>query len=225
MTVYRDIPDAEIAPDADSLSITAIALRDNVFSIIEGDATAIAAGKQITTDAIQDGAITPAKLSVPWGTRVFAGAILGDNIILDNTMDWKDRFITAHGVGAWFDTLAHAQAFIPGGGSDDKLFHSYYWDRKDAAFEQDASGVPSSNNGQVNLINSFFYSRQGTINRTLNPRIFCQINTTGASNADFAIWINSADGSLNLWMKSTGPDADYVAYNLIIGFSGDQGHY
>ena len=225
MTVYRDIPNAEIAPDADALSITAIALRDNLFSVIEGDATAIAAGKQIATAAIADGAVTPAKMANAWTTKVFTGAVAAGNIVLDVVEDWRDRFITAQGIGAWFVSLARAQEFIPGAiaGEDEKIYTAYLYDSKAATLGQ-SIGADSHQTGQITLFNSQMYSRAGGANQTVLPRIAATISTDDG-NALFAIWINSANGSLNLYMQNTGASCDFVAYNFVIGFGPDQNHY
>jgi hypothetical protein len=65
MALFTVIPDIRLQPDAKVLSVDALAFRDNPIAIIEGDATAIAAGHQIKTAALENAAVTPAKMSHP----------------------------------------------------------------------------------------------------------------------------------------------------------------
>jgi hypothetical protein len=213
---YTAIPDIRLQPDKKILSSDAILLRDNPIAIAAGDAGA----PRIVTAAIDDGAVTPEKLQYPWSFRAFTGAVsLAAAVVLDATMNWRDRFITAQGVAAWAATLANAQRFIPGGADDDLIFNSYYYDLEAVAYEQN-TGTPLNNKGKGELLSAFMYSKTGGASSANNPRIKMDVKTVG-SNADFILWVSSANGSLNLAIAKGG--YDFGAYNLIIGFGPDQG--
>ena len=65
MAEFTVIPDANLEPDKPARSIDALALRDNPIAIAEGAAGA----PRIQTAAIQDGAVTSAKLATGTGER------------------------------------------------------------------------------------------------------------------------------------------------------------
>jgi hypothetical protein len=170
------------------------------------------ASPQIYTAGIADAAVTPEKLYYPWSHRAFYGAQAAGNVVLDATIDWRNRFITAQGILLWQGNLAGAEQYIPGGSTDENLYGSVYYDRVGAALEY---GQPSIANAQANLHAGFMYTEDGGANQTVVPRIFGNVDPGPVL---FSIWVNSANGSLNLYMENGGGTLDFTAYNLIIGF-------
>jgi len=201
---FTIIPDGRLAPDAPVRSVDALALRDNALAIAQADDAD--ATPQVTTAGIADGAVTHAKLQYPFSFRVFTG--VGDpsaNTILNATMDYRDRFITLWGVIGTDVNLADAQRFIPGGAEDNDIYYSPH-----------ASGTPSVFTAYPVANPNFMYSGIGSATYLTVPyiRIF---STAGPSYA--YLWVNSADGSLNI--RNT--VAAYLAYNLIVGYGDDMG--
>lgn len=77
MTAHTTISNALVAVGAKPFATTMQAMRDNLYSVIEGDATAIAAGKQIARAALLDAIINRAKLDTTLVTQAYSIAAAG----------------------------------------------------------------------------------------------------------------------------------------------------
>lgn len=72
MTTHTTIPTAAVAAGGRPRGSLITALRDNLYAIIEGDPTAVAAGKQIARPALPDALINRAKLDATLVTQAFS---------------------------------------------------------------------------------------------------------------------------------------------------------
>lgn len=72
MTAHTTISNALVAVGAKPFATTVQAMRDNLYSVIEGDATAVAAGKQVARAALVDAIINRAKLDSTLVTQAYS---------------------------------------------------------------------------------------------------------------------------------------------------------
>lgn len=99
MTAYINITDTETDPEAPLTSELAKKWRDNPLAIIEGDATAIAAGKQISRNALKS-SLNSVSGSVPSGSQTsvtFDAWSFSPDIRAANTLTVQSRTGTANG--------------------------------------------------------------------------------------------------------------------------------
>jgi hypothetical protein len=211
MTTFTVIQNLNLAPDAKIRSVDALAFRDNPIAIVEGDATAILAGHQIKTAALEDGAVTPVK-----STNLVAGKVIvatranGVTVfkVLDATMDYRDRFIKIEGRAYHGEFLADVQKMIPGGAQDDIIGINY-------------------GNGAANdrtQLDGWFYSRLGIATAGAPPFPDpCYAATWVGGGSSTTVYVRSTDGALMIHDPDPLGTLDNHAYDLMVQFSIDQG--
>jgi hypothetical protein len=127
------------------------------------------------------------------------------DVVLDDTMDWRDRYIEVLG-----NATIHNkdEEYLPGGADDDELGSRY-----DTINASDVVGLFKS---------EWMYTSAGGANKTTDPYIHIEDLNNG--NDDVYIWVNSANGNLIISM-STIRAAGFrnLAWNLRIVYSEDQG--
>lgn len=201
---WTTIPDGNLAPDADALSTDALALRDNPIAIAQG----LAGAPKILTAGLNDGAVTHVKSTGLAGMLIFTGYKTGaGNTILNATIDWRDRFITLMGGTGKDANEAQAQTWLPGGSEDNDIYNG---------FTQGSSSVVTTT--MYIPAPYFMYSKAGSAAYNTAPFIR---HETEAGVTSIWLWVNSANGSLNLYSDV----GNTVAWNLIVGYGPDQGEH
>jgi len=142
----------------------------------------------------------------------------GDEVI-DNTVDWRDRYITVNGI-VGTGPLTQAQAFVPGGAHDDQI-NTYGGGR---VVDTTLVITPvTDNDDDATIRPMFFYSSTGSGSRSTDPYIY--FRSTVTVTRKYYIWVRSSDGALMLGWDLTDCDINKrsLAWNLHVMYSGDQG--
>ena len=122
---------------------------------------------------------------------------------LDNTLDWRDRYLQAVGNVTIHNLTSN---YLPGGADDDELGSRY----------TTINGV-----GIVGHFDQWMYPSSGGANKTTNPYLYTDWDTAGEKAW---IWVDSATGNLKLSIStSRGSGYRNVTYNLRLVYSEDQG--
>jgi hypothetical protein len=199
MALFTVIHDARLQPDAKILSVDALAFRDNPIAIIEGDATAIAAGHQIKTAALEDAAVTTVKMDGErWRVLIFSDdSAFGaappgmKEVTIDNSIDWRNRMLSVSGSVYRCATAAIAANNIIGGSAQANINY-------DRAVAIAAGRIDAK----------WMYTANGSA--AYNAQPFCVDSDTRSY-----LWVNAA-GVLNLSWMCVDVNTDFAAINLMI---------
>ena len=200
------IPDLNLAPDAKILSVDAIALRDNPLAI----AGAGAGAPQIVTAALADGAVTPIKtqfIKFLVGSR--ANTLADLDVVLDNTMNWRDRMVDFWGT-VMMGTTSNIAAVAPGGSEDDHIGN--LWTPPNTPIAQ--------------IVGDWMYTSSGGATRSVIPYL-TYLGSGALNNPICIIWVRSTDGALmmNVHMADEVSSVRNLQYYFRVICSADLGGY
>jgi hypothetical protein len=214
---WTTIPPARLAPDAVVLSVDALAFYDNPIAIANGDAGA----PQIQTAGIEDGAVTTAKMDAE-RLHVFKFSAVSDgtganwnNVVLDATLDWRNRFIVIPFGRLFFGANSGAVSpYIVGSGvaGENQIGFSYKVPGNNTGCDFAWQGLVAG--GYTSMI-CWMYSNDGGAAYTNDPNMSAMGQEGGVATIQAYIWVNSANGSLNLTWHKSGVNYDWAAINLM----------
>ena len=141
------------------------------------------------------------------GGPVWAVKVIPDNttpIVLDTSIDWRDRIITING---WAIENASAAFHLPGGANDDLI--------SDSDFGAD-------NIAPKEFVQGVFYSEQGSASAGVRPH-FIDASTLTAQDF-YYIWADSTTGNL-MCGKAATTNGSVYGLMLKIDYSPIQNHY
>lgn len=131
-----------------------------------------------------------------------------DEVILDSSINWEDRYIVVTGIVFVKGDLATAQGLIPGGADDDDIVMR--------------TGPHANQSGESTFGSLLFYSEDGSSDGLTNPAI---TGTEYTSNQACKIFVDESTGDLTMRMANASAAFDHYAYNLMVTYSEDQGFY
>ena len=138
------------------------------------------------------------------GGIIWVDGYVPDNttpIQLDNSIDWRDRWIIVTG---FLDRISSAADRIPGGSSDQYLYGSLINDGADLS----------------NLALATLFTRAGSTGANVYPFTYLYVG----GGDELYLWADDTDGSLKIG-KNSASSGDLFAFGLQIQYSPEQNHY
>lgn len=172
-------------------------------TVLGSDIPTVAQARNRTATLNQGDVPSPATYG---GGTVWAEASIPNNltpIILDDSIDWRDRFIIINGIID--ERGAGVAGFLPGGINDIGIRTTII----DLAPQSD-------------LVVGMFYSEEGAAAAGVAPRF--EWNSAAVSEDYVFIWADSTTGKLMIGKDSITYSSQYAVF-LKIDYSPDQGHY
>ena len=127
------------------------------------------------------------------------------DIVLDDTQDWRDRYLCVR--GQVFQGTSADCAAVELGGAQDKVIGSPY------------PAAPL--NLRAALFDHWMYTSTGSSARTTNPKLWAE---DPGGDPDFFIWVNSSTGYLMLGAVTARPSGyKNLVYHLRLTWSEDMG--
>lgn len=188
--------------------------------------------------------VTPyGMLVIKYQITIIAPAATGSTFqVVDNSIDFRDRWLTVQGIAAAFESAALAATWIPGGSWEKQLYgnsiirmsagftHNNDVSNLDSPYVETGLSSPCYSTlgyGAVNLAHCMGYTVNGLTVGTSAPYFTLYGEQGVANQVRLALYVGATSGNLRARVISTDevPSVTrFVAHGFVTVFS-DEGHY